>query len=55
MHPSITAAANPHPTRCKQAEREKEAALEANRLFKREFGDKIEGLEAELERLRRRG
>ncbi|XP_019731759.1 protein RUFY3 isoform X2 [Hippocampus comes] len=42
-------------SRCKQAEREKEAALEANRLFKREFGDKIEGLEVELERLRRRG
>ncbi|XP_051925119.1 protein RUFY3 isoform X1 [Hippocampus zosterae] len=42
-------------SRCKRAEREKEAALEANRLFKREFGDKIEGLEEELQRLRRRG
>ncbi|XP_077456255.1 protein RUFY3 isoform X2 [Stigmatopora argus] len=39
--------------RCKQAEREKEVALEANRLFKREFGDKIESLEVELERLRK--
>ncbi|KAM9822059.1 protein RUFY3 isoform X1 [Syngnathus typhle] len=40
-------------SRCKQAEREKEAVLEANRLFKREFGDKIESLEVELERLRK--
>ncbi|XP_057688328.1 protein RUFY3 isoform X2 [Corythoichthys intestinalis] len=40
--------------RCKQAEREKDAALEANRLFKCEFGDKIESLEVELERLRKR-
>ncbi|XP_061528332.1 protein RUFY3 isoform X2 [Phycodurus eques] len=40
-------------SRCKQAEREKEAALEANRLFKREFGDKIESLEVELEQLRK--
>ncbi|XP_077570644.1 protein RUFY3 isoform X1 [Stigmatopora nigra] len=40
--------------RCKQAEREKEVALEANRLFKREFGDKIESLEVELEQLRKR-
>uniref|UniRef100_G3PNA3 RUN domain-containing protein n=1 Tax=Gasterosteus aculeatus aculeatus TaxID=481459 RepID=G3PNA3_GASAC len=29
-------------TRCKQAERERVLALEANRLFKQEFGDKIE-------------
>ncbi|XP_077417180.1 protein RUFY3 isoform X1 [Vanacampus margaritifer] len=41
-------------SRCKQAEREKEAVLEANRLFKCEFGDKIESLEVELEQLRRR-
>ncbi|XP_037115771.1 protein RUFY3 isoform X2 [Syngnathus acus] len=40
-------------SRCKQAEREKEAVLEANRLFKREFGDKIESLEVELEQLRK--
>ncbi|XP_061881062.1 protein RUFY3 isoform X3 [Entelurus aequoreus] len=40
-------------SRCKQAERDKEAALEANRLFKREFGDKIESLQAEVEQLRR--
>ncbi|XP_061836387.1 protein RUFY3 isoform X2 [Nerophis lumbriciformis] len=40
-------------SRCKQAERDKEAALEANRLFKREFGDKIESLQAEVEQLRK--
>ncbi|XP_049619119.1 protein RUFY3 isoform X2 [Syngnathus scovelli] len=40
-------------SRCKQAEREKDAVLEANRLFKREFGDKIESLEVELEQLRK--
>nr|XP_057925732.1 protein RUFY3 isoform X2 [Doryrhamphus excisus] len=40
-------------SRCKQAERDKEAALEANRLFKLEFGDKIESLQAEAEQLRR--
>ncbi|XP_060928127.1 protein RUFY3 [Limanda limanda] len=40
-------------SRCKQAERERELALEANRLFKQEFGDKIESLQAEVEQLRR--
>ncbi|XP_014845418.1 PREDICTED: protein RUFY3 isoform X1 [Poecilia mexicana] len=39
--------------RCKQAERERDLALEANRLFKQDFGDKIEGLQAEVEQLRR--
>uniref|UniRef100_A0A4W6FNE6 RUN and FYVE domain containing 3 n=1 Tax=Lates calcarifer TaxID=8187 RepID=A0A4W6FNE6_LATCA len=40
-------------TRCKQAERERDLALEANRLFKQEFGDKIESLQVEVEQLRR--
>ncbi|XP_059194136.1 protein RUFY3 isoform X1 [Centropristis striata] len=40
-------------TRYKQAEREKDLALEANRLFKQEFGDKIESLQVEMEQLRR--
>nr|XP_043881719.1 protein RUFY3 isoform X2 [Solea senegalensis] len=40
-------------TRCKHAEREKDLALEANRLFKQEFGDKIESLQEEVEQLRR--
>ncbi|XP_058493012.1 protein RUFY3 isoform X2 [Solea solea] len=40
-------------TRCKHAEREKDLALEANRLFKQEFGDKIESLQDEVEQLRR--
>ncbi|XP_075960397.1 protein RUFY3 isoform X2 [Anarhichas minor] len=40
-------------TRCKQAERERALALEANRLFKQEFGDKIESLQVEVEQLRR--
>ncbi|XP_042343679.1 protein RUFY3 [Plectropomus leopardus] len=40
-------------TRCKQAERERDLALEANRLFKQEFGDKIESLQTEVEQLRR--
>uniref|UniRef100_A0A8C6UP11 RUN and FYVE domain containing 3 n=1 Tax=Neogobius melanostomus TaxID=47308 RepID=A0A8C6UP11_9GOBI len=39
--------------RCKQAEKEKELALEANRLFKLEFGDKIESLQEEVEHLRK--
>ncbi|XP_043968778.1 protein RUFY3 isoform X2 [Gambusia affinis] len=39
--------------RWKQAERERDLALEANRLFKQDFGDKIEGLQAEVEQLRR--
>ncbi|XP_014887979.1 protein RUFY3 isoform X1 [Poecilia latipinna] len=39
--------------RCKQAERERDLALEANRLFKQDFGDKIEGLQVEVEQLRR--
>ncbi|KAF7648981.1 hypothetical protein LDENG_00149210 [Lucifuga dentata] len=38
---------------CKQAERERDLALEANWLFKQEFGDKIEGLQMEVERLRK--
>lgn len=37
--------------RCKQAERERDLALEANRLFKQDFGDKIESLQAEVEQL----
>ncbi|XP_056274222.1 protein RUFY3 isoform X2 [Pseudoliparis swirei] len=40
-------------TRCKQAERERGLALEANRLFKEEFGDKIESLQVEVEQLRK--
>ncbi|XP_040052133.2 protein RUFY3 isoform X1 [Gasterosteus aculeatus] len=40
-------------TRCKQAERERVLALEANRLFKQEFGDKIESLQVEVEQLRK--
>ncbi|KAM9858990.1 protein RUFY3 isoform 1-T1 [Aulostomus maculatus] len=40
-------------TRCKLAEREKDLALEANRLFKQEFGDKIESLQMEMEQLRK--
>ncbi|XP_040010656.1 protein RUFY3 isoform X2 [Xiphias gladius] len=39
--------------RCKQAERERDLALEANRLFKQEFGDKIESLQVEVEQLRK--
>ncbi|XP_041855934.1 protein RUFY3 isoform X2 [Melanotaenia boesemani] len=38
-------------TRCKQAERERDLALEANRLFKQDFGDKIESLQVEVEQL----
>ncbi|XP_028313337.1 protein RUFY3 isoform X2 [Gouania willdenowi] len=38
-------------TRCKQSERERDQALEANRLFKHEFGDKIESLQLEAEKL----
>nr|XP_020496439.1 protein RUFY3 isoform X1 [Labrus bergylta] len=40
-------------TRCKQAERERDVAFEANRLFKQEFGDKIESLQEEVEQLRK--
>ncbi|KAM4577640.1 protein RUFY3 isoform 2-T2 [Odontesthes bonariensis] len=40
-------------TRCKRAERERDLALEANRLFKQEFGDKIESLQVEVEQLRK--
>uniref|UniRef100_UPI0037E82574 protein RUFY3 isoform X2 n=1 Tax=Semicossyphus pulcher TaxID=241346 RepID=UPI0037E82574 len=40
-------------TRSKQAERERDVAFEANRLFKQEFGDKIESLQEEVEQLRR--
>ncbi|RVE67781.1 hypothetical protein OJAV_G00084950 [Oryzias javanicus] len=38
---------------CKHAEKERDLALEATRLFKRDFGDKIESLQGEVERLRR--
>uniref|UniRef100_A0A8C4ILI6 Protein RUFY3 n=2 Tax=Dicentrarchus labrax TaxID=13489 RepID=A0A8C4ILI6_DICLA len=38
---------------CKQAERERDLALEANRLFKQDFGDKIESLQVEVEQLRK--
>uniref|UniRef100_A0A671RI19 Protein RUFY3-like n=1 Tax=Sinocyclocheilus anshuiensis TaxID=1608454 RepID=A0A671RI19_9TELE len=34
-------------SRCKKAERERDLADEANRLFKQEFGDKIESLQEE--------
>ncbi|KAM9393988.1 protein RUFY3 isoform 1-T1 [Pholidichthys leucotaenia] len=40
-------------SRCKQAEKERDLASEANRLFKKEFGDKIEGLQVEVEQLRK--
>uniref|UniRef100_A0A671LQL1 Protein RUFY3-like n=1 Tax=Sinocyclocheilus anshuiensis TaxID=1608454 RepID=A0A671LQL1_9TELE len=40
-------------SRCKRAERERDLADEANRLFKQEFGDKIESLQDEVEQLRR--
>uniref|UniRef100_A0A8D0D6X2 RUN and FYVE domain containing 3 n=1 Tax=Sander lucioperca TaxID=283035 RepID=A0A8D0D6X2_SANLU len=40
-------------TRCKQAEGQRDLALEANRLFKQEFGDKIESLQVEVEQLRK--
>lgn len=40
-------------TRCKQAERARDLALEANRLFKQEFGDKIESLQVEVDHLRK--
>ncbi|XP_037536730.1 protein RUFY3 isoform X2 [Nematolebias whitei] len=38
-------------SRCKQAEKERDLASEANRLFKQEFGDKIESLQVEVEQL----
>lgn len=37
--------------RCKQAEKERDSAFEANRLFKQDFGDKIESLQVEVEQL----
>ncbi|XP_071403354.1 protein RUFY3 isoform X2 [Centroberyx affinis] len=40
-------------SRSKQAERERDLAVEANRLFKQEFGDKIESLQTEVEQLRK--
>lgn len=40
-------------SRCKKAERERDLADEANRLFKQEFGDKIASLQQEVEQLRR--
>uniref|UniRef100_A0A673KUY1 Protein RUFY3-like n=1 Tax=Sinocyclocheilus rhinocerous TaxID=307959 RepID=A0A673KUY1_9TELE len=36
-------------SRCKKVERERDLADEANRLFKQEFGDKIESLQEEVE------
>ncbi|XP_018592287.2 protein RUFY3-like isoform X2 [Scleropages formosus] len=39
--------------RSRQAERERDLANEANRLFKQEFGDKIESLYLEVEKLKR--
>ncbi|XP_029017782.1 protein RUFY3 isoform X2 [Betta splendens] len=39
--------------RSKQADRERDLALEANRLFKQDFGDKIESLQVEVEQLRK--
>uniref|UniRef100_A0AAY4CRQ7 RUN domain-containing protein n=1 Tax=Denticeps clupeoides TaxID=299321 RepID=A0AAY4CRQ7_9TELE len=39
--------------RSKQAERDRDLAEEANRLFKQEFGDKIESLQQEAEQLRK--
>ncbi|XP_017286337.1 protein RUFY3 isoform X2 [Kryptolebias marmoratus] len=38
-------------SRCKQAEKQRDLAAEANRLFKQEFGDKIESLQVEVEQL----
>lgn len=43
----------PPQTRSKQAEKERDLALEANRLFKQDFGDKIESLQVEVEQLRK--
>ncbi|XP_029366982.1 protein RUFY3 isoform X2 [Echeneis naucrates] len=40
-------------TRCKQTEKARDLAVEANRLFKQEFGDKIESLQVEVEQLRK--
>ncbi|XP_034026678.1 protein RUFY3 isoform X2 [Thalassophryne amazonica] len=40
-------------TRYKQAERERDLALEATRLFKQDFGDKINSLQMEVEQLRK--
>ncbi|XP_026106640.1 protein RUFY3-like isoform X1 [Carassius auratus] len=40
-------------SRCKKAERERDLADEANRLFKQEFGDKIGSLQEEVEQLRK--
>uniref|UniRef100_A0A1A8DIT6 RUN and FYVE domain containing 3 n=2 Tax=Nothobranchius TaxID=28779 RepID=A0A1A8DIT6_NOTKA len=37
----------------KHAEKERDLALEANRLFKQEFGDKIESLQVEVEQQRK--
>ncbi|XP_013999030.2 protein RUFY3 isoform X3 [Salmo salar] len=39
--------------RSRQAERERDQAVEDNRLFKQEFGDKIDSLQLEVERLRK--
>ncbi|XP_036453761.1 protein RUFY3 isoform X1 [Colossoma macropomum] len=39
--------------RSKQAEKQRDLAEEANRLFKQEFGDKIESLQQQVEQLRK--
>lgn len=39
--------------RSKQAEKQRDLAEEANRLFKQEFGDKIESLQQEVEHLQK--
>uniref|UniRef100_A0A1A7YY90 RUN and FYVE domain containing 3 n=1 Tax=Iconisemion striatum TaxID=60296 RepID=A0A1A7YY90_9TELE len=38
---------------CKQADKERDLALEATRLFKQDFGDKIESLQVEAEQQRK--
>lgn len=40
-------------SRFRQAEDQRQSAEEANRLFKQEFGDKIESLQLELEQTRK--
>ncbi|MEE6460419.1 hypothetical protein FKM82_000961 [Ascaphus truei] len=39
--------------RLRQAERERQSAEDANRLFKQDFGDKIESLQLEVDQLRK--
>lgn len=40
-------------SRLRQAEKERQLALQDNRLFKQEFGDKINSLQLEVEELSR--